>query len=528
MHGRGVSSESARCASAKRRLLADTIDEAVRRLTPWVVAVAASLVAACVAARVLLAPQWDWNAARLMFAFALARGFDIYPTAGSEPAVGCIYGPVFPVAYLPATLLDSPTLAVLAATLLAVGMSVGPALAFLRSCAPADRLRWLGFVALVGTCLGAPPLRYSTFSVHADAPALGLLTGAAALWLRAASRQSTYLPAAFLVALALWCKQIVAPAALGLPLWSLLVSGRRSALRGCTALSVAGLVVSAIAIVVFGLPDLLFNLITLPGATPWYGSGTRLQRLGPVVRDYAIVVLPWLAALVTFAALHWRGLPAAPTAWRSWLQHHPWVLLALLSAVLAPASVLAKARFGGGVNSWTPSLYFLVLACFCAVLGSTRTNGNQAVAPWAARCARVLTLVYTVGVAARVALGGDLQDWQRHETRHPFANPQQQAHDFLLAHPGSTYFPWNPLAHLLAERRLVHYADGVIIRIFAGAPLSQEEFDRGVGRTFVYVAAAPQRRNEIVQARYLPQFSERVALPDLPEWTVYQVPANGR
>ena len=509
----------------RRGTRVETADRTIGRLVPWVLTVVGGIVALGVAARILLAPQWDWNAARLMFSFALIRGFDIYPIDGSEPAVGCIYGPVFPVAYLPATVVDSPTLAVLIGTSLAAGLVIAPAFALLWSCARADRFRWIGLVALVGTCLTAEPLRYSTFSIHADAPVLALLTGATGLWLQASSRQRTPLAAAALVALAVWCKQVVAPAALAFPLWSLLVSGRRASVRGLASLGVAGAVVSAVAVATFGFPDLMFNLVTLPGATPWYGSGTRLQRLAPVLVDFTVLMWPWLVTVVALTALHLRAPDATRPTWRQWLGHRSWLLLALVGVLLAPTSIFAKVRMGGSVNSWTPSLYFLVLACLCAVLDLGRAPGRRGGISGAARFSRLLLMIYAVGLGVHVARGPDLRDWRRPEARHPFSNPQQQAHDFLLAHPGSTYFPWNPLAHLLAESQLVHHADGVIIRDLAGVPLSQAEFDAGVGRTFVFVAAAPGRRNERVQARYLPQFSERVALPGLPLWTVYQVPS---
>src|SRR5437867_2712854 len=57
------------------------------------------------------APAIDWNGARLAPTFALAHGYALYYPATSGPILNMVYGPLTPVAFLPAVLFGSPTAA---------------------------------------------------------------------------------------------------------------------------------------------------------------------------------------------------------------------------------------------------------------------------------------------------------------------------------------------------------------------------------------------------------------------------------
>ena len=80
----------------------------------------AVVVAACFAERLVAGPYWDWNAARLAISFALVQGYELYPSPTEGATLASIYGPIFAVAFLPTTLCDSPTMAIL----LGIGLSM--------------------------------------------------------------------------------------------------------------------------------------------------------------------------------------------------------------------------------------------------------------------------------------------------------------------------------------------------------------------------------------------------------------------
>jgi hypothetical protein len=60
-----------------------------------------------------------------------------------------------------------------------------------------------------------------------------------------------------------------------------------------------------------------------------------------------------------------------------------------------------------------------------------------------------------------------------------------EAFEYCERHPGKVYFPWQPLAAYLAERRVYHFELGIEDRIAAGVRIDQRNFD-------VYVPAAMQ------------------------------------
>jgi hypothetical protein len=331
--------------------------------------------------------------------------------------------------------------------------------------------------------------------------------------------------AVLMISTAVWCKQVAVAAVVALPLWSLLVMGWREAVRSLVFLVTAMGVVGMAAISYFGLPALYFWLIELPFAIPWIGRAAGLARFVPVIKKFALFTGPLLAILVAVAVLQWKTRVDRGANYREWLRSQPWFLLALEGIVFAPICILAKVRTGGGSNSFTPSIYFLLLACIVAIANLAHLPDREGRRAKTALMAQVALISCALGLTA---YGFSCVDWStvRRQARHPFNNPQQVAHDYLIAHPGRAYFPWNPLAHLMAEGRLCHYAYGVFELAAAGYPLSAEEFSRGIPPNFRFVAFAPGRRNEWIRPKYLLQYSARVEEPGLPRWHVYRVPSS--
>ena len=93
---------------------------------------------------------------------------------------------------------------------------------------------------------------------------------------------------------------------------------------------------------------------------------------------------------------------------------------------------------------------------------------------------------------------------------------------FAKKHPGEVYFPWHPLAGLMAEGRLYHFSYGLSDRELAGYPVSQEHFQRYIPAQTQYVALPEHAKRDAEYVfRYLPDFSRKVTADDLPGWTLY-------
>ena len=102
----------------------------------------------------------------------------------------------------------------------------------------------------------------------------------------------------------------------------------------------------------------------------------------------------------------------------------------------------------------------------------------------------------------------------------PLDNPQEQAYDFALRHPGEAYFPWQPLSTLLAEGRLDHFNFQVHARTAAGYPLSQEHFEAYIPPDLQFVFFRPKARDYSV-LQYLLEFKHRTTHPEMPGWEVF-------
>ncbi|HEY5226985.1 MAG TPA: hypothetical protein VIJ19_00520, partial [Opitutaceae bacterium] len=62
----------------------------------------------------------------------------------------------------------------------------------------------------------------------------------------------------------------------------------------------------------------------------------------------------------------------------------------------------------------------------------------------------------------------------------PHWDVNESAYDFDRAHPGYAYFPWDPLAALMAENKYYHFEYGVQDRILAGRTPGRAQVAEGI------------------------------------------------
>jgi hypothetical protein len=376
-----------------------------------------------------LLPSWSWSAARLASAVRLARGMDLYAPVGGTAVNDWIYGPVGALAYTPAALASSPLPALQIAAALNAFYFVLPAVVvlFLTLRDPAARL-WgsLGLAFIIAALLGPFGTWSGAAVLHVDvvAVALGILSCVALV-----RHGNLPLAAAFAV-LSVWTKQIdvaLLPAQLG---WLALVHGRRQTLAYAGWLGGIGLIVSAAFVAWFGFETLWHDLFVIPGrqAIEW-------ERLGQVLFDFVLA-----------------GGWTAPVAWLAWKRRHELPdterqlggLLLTAAVVLLPLGTLSALKYGSGANSLhsipyaIPGAALLLVWLVVAAIGRPR---SLAAAGLMAGAIAVLAIV----LPRAIRLG--------HLTRPDPGRQHEEAYEFAREHPGRTFFPWNPLATLMAEGR---------------------------------------------------------------------------
>jgi hypothetical protein len=500
------------------------------------------VVALVLVGRVLPAGTNMWNGARLTPSAALLKGFRLYPAPEEGPVSGHIYGPVSPLCYLPAAALPSPRAALVAASLSSALFLFGPVVLLLRKALTRARprsaaLTWVylsAFVVLVAvTC---PTLNYVAFSVHCDAPALGLATLAVvALAFGRNGLPASAFSAVFAV-LAFWCKLTLVGLFPALTLSVLLVDGWRAAFRYAACILAFGAAVTAAVLVAFGPQEVAFNVFAVPAAHPW-GELVKWQPGHVLSQSYPDAVAVRAKWLLVAAAKYWEnsGIIVVALVCSGYLylrrgkrtprdRSLSLLTTSLLLAFLVslPISLAAKAKVGGDVNAYAHSLFFaLVLAA--AWLGVSLGDGAEPRVAWIPEVAFLLVAAINLWAVCAVVPRAVRSAHEFAGRNDPATNRTLQVYQYTASHPGEAYFPWYPLPCLLTEGRLYHFCYGVFDRELAGRRIRDEHFLRYIPANPRYVCfddVSNWEVNEYVLS-YLQDYHRVPAPPELKGWHVY-------
>ena len=409
----------------------------------------------------------SWSGVRLAFIAAIRYGYSYYYPPDTGPVMGFLYPPLYPFSYLPVTFLfSSPTALVLAGSSLGFLYALLPQIWLYFRREPGstkdpigNSARLVCFALFTGTLFS---LSYAIFPVRSEAPMLALCAFAAVPLLRRGDLSwAGALVSATLLALAIWTKQTALPAALAMPLYLLLADGRRSAFRFLSAFVLALVPVSSLFVLGFGGKILFFNLVQYPSRHNWFrytcfvetegGSDcsiatTFLQRLISMawmaqhyLNEYLAVVLT--ACLVAGVSLLF-ALHENPVSLREWFATRRWLVFFCMSAALAPMGIANRVKVGGEDSAFAGCLYFLATGLLLGLRDWSRLPY------YGERLAKgvllLLLLLYSALALPKFASFPGLLANLPH-------NPQQSAYDYLKSHPGRAFFPWTPLAALLAE-----------------------------------------------------------------------------
>lgn len=449
----------------------------------------------------------DWNASRLAPTFALLYGYDLYYPATVGPILNNVYGPVTALAFLPVTVFRTPTLAVLAGGVLQDAFVLG-SLAWLvwhtGMRLGADRL--VSLACALGACLLMARYwgtAYWISMVHADGPALALgLLACTALVTRDGAQPTAraLLGSALAVILAVWTKQTAAPLPIALTLALGLGYGRGLAVRYAGMLLGIGVLVSTMFLLWFGRP-MLFNMIELVSRHGWYRPG--IGGLAAVTWSFLSSIRDLLAACGVLLAVAWAvRTPAAP------LRSRAWVAPLLAAVLLLPTGALGANKLGGEPSSFH-SVYYLIAGTAALLVDLTIRLRPARVLAWAF-CVLAIAAAWQSGRCTPKPSPATI--WQ---------NDQQMAYEFALRHPGEAYFPWAPLASLLAEGRLYHFEYGMMDRYLGGHEPSRAHLQAHLPPRMHWIAA---HARIWTFNHFFPDYTVETKLPELPGWIVRSRP----
>ncbi len=471
-----------------------------KQMQPWEAALglAAAGLLVLVACHVVIdsTRSWDYNAVRLVRTFVLLEGAPIYAGRDSGAVLNTIYGPLGALAYLPATVARSPAAAVLTGQVLAALFFFVPVALLHRRGRPAA----FAFLLFAALAVDLRALEYVAFSIHVDAPALGLAILAWGLIVSG----DRFWPAALLASLAVWTKLMLLPLLVVMPLWVLVTRGRRQAWRLAACLALALALVS-LAMVLFFRPasDLFFNMWTVPSLQTLEAEPAALGRaVYRLLKENAAAWLLWLGLVVWRLARHRSG-------WRD----DPACAYGVLGLALAPLAVLAFLKPGGDINAFSYPVYFIAAGATLSLVAAARREV-------VARRLLVIAPVAVLAIVASVQESEFVGTWR--DGLDVGELPHQLAYEYLLEHPGEIYFPRITLASLMAEGEVYHQSVGLLDREVAGIPLSAEHLRAHVPAAIAGIAFYENGFASEIDLVDLPEFGRPTYMPELPGFVVYR------
>lgn len=489
-----------------------------------------------------IAPREDrfwnvWNGARLLPAFCLRAGVGLYLDPWTAPISGNIYGPVHALAYLPATLMPTPVSAIELGLVWGLLLLVAPVawtqwIVFKKS--SAGLMAGAGVALLLQFCFLLAPLRYMAFSVNADIIALALgATACAALlkWLTSEAR-GALLVSVIAASAAVWAKQSAVPILIALPFYLAMFHGAPRAFRYTRALFHAVMTMSILFLLVFNAENLFFSMFWFPAQHPWAGSvfngvappfaegsfAGRFWVLGQALLQLIAYGLP--PALLLLVARFRRnradnGRSQAPDTIAA---RRASTLALTAAAFMTPIALMSRVKAGGDINALAHPLFYLTWAAVLRLSeGLSRALGSKNPPLGKAVNFRALHRVVIAGVAGLVAFAtlGTARAWK------DCPDHQNRAFRYARAHPDEAYFPWLPLAHVMAEGRLRHFAYGLFEREFTRLKVNDEQFRAGVPAHLKHVVFAPYGPRFVIH-RYVPEHTKIATLDELSGWFILE------
>jgi hypothetical protein len=497
------------------------------------IAIAGALVVACgfFVLSIFNARQNYWNAIRLTPAVALLHGLPIYAPESSGVLTGHIYTPLGALAYSPIAWLNDISTMVSAGSLLALIYFSLPFIWLAVGAVHRGQLTtWDAAGVTVAALLVAtldPGLRSAALDIHVEAPAVGLASLAVVIASEAATIGSwKWAGAGALAVGAILSKQTLLPTWFALGLVIATCWGRAASLRYVTGSALAsGLFFGGL--MLFGdWHTFLYNTIWIPGHSPWrtlgwtFAVGAPPMAQGLNDRARALVGAFWQTRWwwPAFVVALWCLLRRlrARTADTDPLSRATVFAAAVVVGEL-PLALAGYANVGGEYNAFAPLLTPLLLLLAALALIALSSARGARLAPSRHALAAVLIVLIGCNSPRMVSLARDVS------TR---AEPNRPILEYLRAHPGEVYLPWDPLHTWVAEARRDHFDYGVFDRALAGRPITAAHYRAYLPPHLRWVAV---RRGWGLDVRmrmvryYLPNLRRLHSPEGLDAWVFYEV-----
>ncbi|MGK7938653.1 MAG: hypothetical protein AB4062_00545 [Crocosphaera sp.] len=498
-----------------------------------------------VALEILKQPFNIWNHNRLTPAFALINHYKFFNAFENEPVLSWMYGPLAAISYLPATLANSPTVAIWLGAIISQLFFFIPIILLaikIKSCSNLYQ-RILLFLSILGISFllvnSSEPLEYSAFTIHADSPALGLagISCIALYYGNSENNKISLILAALFSVLAIWTKQNLLPLPFALITYIWLVDG----LKNVKIYLIYFLGFSISSIVIFGhyfrYDYLHFTMLKLPSSYHWVGKiipGQYTEE--PLITSLQLMtrlkVLTWafyelikfgLPIIILIALLYIHQvftIEKIKKSYSEWIKENPWTLFLIVTIYVIPMTLMSRVKFGGALNSQSITLYFFLCA-FVAFLASRINAILQSYHN--SKLGKYLFLsVIIILIGCLISTDFTLFNRIKSYSKRYQKNPVEQAYQYNLKYPGKAYFPQFPLIHLMSEGKLYHSFNGLWDREKADLGINKELFEKHTPSNIDYVAFYRSIIDNEVVMKHLPEYNQETKIDELKGWILFQ------
>ncbi len=455
----------------------------------------------------------EHNWLRIQRTFLLSRGHSIYPDFETGPIITSLYGPLSALAYWPATWAPSLAKIVPIGVICSILLFFAPvSVLILRgrfAKAKPLSLSFLSVFCFVFLAALLSSTKRSAFTIHADAPALGLSACACAFiyWKKSFRHESLPLfLSAFFAMMAIWSKQTAVPILIALPVFVLWADGVKSFLKYLALLFISVVFFLAFSAMLFDPKDMFDSMIRMPGRHPMksQGWGVVIKAVVRLLRENLLVFALSLPAA-------WPALIRHKKSWRGWANTYRWSLFWITALFMAPLALLSSLKVGGSNNTLSFVSYFSLTGALLAFTELFRPLRKNFLHHFAAKALLSYTVILTLITAPLVFYRMAENDKKRFSAK--------DAYDYALAHPGTAYFPRLTLVHLLAEGKIYHETEGLLDRKSAGIPFSEKLFKAYLPENLELIGFNGENHRKSLP---LAGFKKRTRnYPGLPGFTVY-------
>jgi hypothetical protein len=276
------------------------------------------------------------------------------------------------------------------------------------------------------------------------------------------------------------------------------------------------------------------NLWVIPGKHTWYSNfySDEFPRLfaflGTSGKRLQILTEAFVQLVVEFKLILGAGFLAGIFGWslnrcnQVAFPKNQLIAIMAVGCFMLPMGLLGRVKVGGYLNSFGFPMYFLTLAIAIVIVLVLQAAIKKIRWPQGSWFSLILVTALAVGGGwfvnkrlNRALQWASLPEWG-----------ETEAIVHIKRLGGAAYFPWHPVAHLLAENKAYHFQYAVYDRDLAARPMSQAHYASGIPEKITSFVVPDHAWRKPYTDRTLTNRFNILGEPDrvtLPGWLIYPV-----